>query len=284
MEMINKIKVFLFLGVFIISFSIFGKIFGGDFLTLIFLILSFSISLFYYYFSDKIILKIYKVKPLPYHKFPEIHHIVREVSEIAGIKKPEIYIFSSLHPNIFSIGKNPSKGAIVFTYGILKRLSLRELKALVAHEIYHIKNGDSLIQIFTAVFASTITSIANIFRWFITFGMEIENKRGNLLYFSILGILSPVASLLIHLLISKNREYIADENASKLINDPIGLASALYKLDFMIKRFPLEINPATSHIFILNPLKSRNFIFNLFNTHPKVEERIKRLKKLSYVI
>ncbi|MEO0262413.1 MAG: M48 family metalloprotease [candidate division WOR-3 bacterium] len=280
----NKIKIFLFLGMLIILSSIFGKILGGNILMLILFALTLFISVFYYYFSDKIIFKIYKVKPLPYHKFPEIHHIVKEVSEIAGIKKPEIYVFPSLHPNIFSTGRAPQKGAIVFTYGILKRLNLRELKAVVAHEISHIKNMDSLIQIFSAAFVSTITSIANIFKYLVTFGMETENKRGDLLYYFILGMFSPFASLLIHLLISKNREYIVDEIASKLTNDPLALASALEKLEFMIKRFPLEINPATSHIFILNPLKSGNFIFNLFNTHPDVEERIEKLKKLSYVI
>lgn len=280
----NNIKIFLFLGVLITFSSIFGKIFGGNVLMLIFFTLSLLISLFYYYFSHKIIFKIYKVKPLPYHKFPEIHHIVKEISKIAGIKKPEIYLFPSLHPNIFSIEGSSGKGAIVFTYGILKGLNLRELKAIVAHEISHIKNKDSLIQIFSAAFASTITSIANIFKWLITFGMETENKRGNLLYFFILGMLSPFASLSIHFLISKNREYIADEIASKLTNDPLALASALEKLEFMVKRFPLEINPATSHIFILNPLRSGNFIFKLFNTHPRVEERIEKLKKLSYVI
>lgn len=284
METIKRVKVFLFLGVWVISFSFLGKILGGNILMSMFFILSFLIGLFYYYFSDKIILKIYNAKPLPYHKFPEIHHIVREVSEIAGIKKPKIYILSTLHPNIFSTGKNSNEGAIIFTYGILKKLSLREIKAVVAHEIFHIKNGDSFIQILSAAFAATITSIANIFRWLITFGMETENKKGNFLYFLILGILSPVASLLIHLLISKNREYIADRIASKFTNDPLALAGALEKLNFMIKKFPLEINPATSHIFILNPLKSQSFIFKFFNAHPEVEERIENLRKLSYVI
>ncbi len=283
MEM-KKIKLFLFLGVLIIFFSIFGKILGGNVLMLIFFIFSILISLFYYHFSDKIILKIYNVKPLPYHKFPEIHHIVKEVSEIAGIKKPEIYVFPSLHPNLFSTGKESNKGAIVFTYSILKRLNLREIKAVVAHEIFHIKNGDTLIQTFSAAFASTIIGIADIFKWLTTFGMEIEIKKSNILYFFILAILSLFASLFIHPLNSKNREYVADENASKMINDPLALANALYKIDFMIKRFPLEINPATSHIFIINPLTSKNFIFNLFNTHPEVEDRIERLKKLSYVI
>lgn len=284
MELMKKIKVFLFLGMLIIFSSIFGKIFGGNVLMLIFFIFSLLISLLYYNFCDKIILKIYKVKPLPYHKFPEIHHVVKEVSKIAGIEKPKIYMLPSLHPNIFSIGRNPNKGAIVFTYGILKKLSLREIKTVVAHEVSHIKNGDSLIQIFCASFVGTIISIANIFRWLITFGMETENKRGDLLYFFILGMLSPFASLLIHFLISRNREYIADETASKLTNDPLALANALYKLDFIAKKFPIEINPATSPIFILNPLRSNNFIYNLFNTHPKIEERIEKLKKLSYVI
>lgn len=284
MEMINRVKIFLFLGILIMLFSFLGKVLGGNALMLIFFILSLLISLFYYYFSDKMVLKIYKAKPLPYHKFPEIHHIVREVSEIAGIKKPKIYMLPTLHPNIFSIGKNSNEGAIIFTYGILKKLNLREIKAVVAHEISHIKNGDSFIQVFSAAFATTIISIANIFRWFITFGMETENKKFNFLYFLILGMLSPFASLLIHLLISKNREYVVDRMASKLTNDPLALASALEKLDFIIKRFPLEINPATSHIFILNPLKSPNFIFKFFNTHPRVEERVENLKKLSYVI
>jgi len=251
---------------------------------LIFFIFGILIDLFCYYYFDEILLKIFGAKPLPYNKFPEIHHIVKEVCDKAKIKKPILYIIQTHHPNSFSLARNSNDSKIIFTYGILKNLNLREIKGVIAHEISHIKNGDSLLQGVFALIISSLIYIAKLFKYLLTFGAKEEIKGGEIVYSIIILIVAPFVYLLKILIISKNREYIADRMAQELLNDPVGIASALEKIDFLIKRFRIEINPGTSCLFILDPLTKSDFISNIFKTHPPVEVRIRKLKGFLYVI
>lgn len=280
----NRFKTFAFLGLLSILFIIVGYLLAGKAGMTIFFILSLGINFMSYYFSDRIILALYRAKPLPYNEFPEVHQIVKEVSERAGIPKPGIYMAPVYQPNAFATGRNPENGVIVLTYGLIRLLNLRELRGVIAHEISHIKNRDTLIQTISASVVGALTYIANMFRWLAIFGMEREEERGNFVYLFVLSIIAPIAALLIHFAISRSREYMADEDGARVTRDPLALASALEKIDFAVRKMPLEINPATSHIFIINPMYKDNWVINLFSTHPPIEERIRRLKKLSYVI
>lgn len=282
--MINRIKTFSLLAILSVIFIIVGKLLAGNTGMTIFFILSLGINFFSYYFSDKIVLTLYRAKPLSYNEFPEVHHVVKEVAQKAGIKKPEVYVAPVHQPNAFATGRNPENGVIVLTYGILKLLNLRELQGVIAHEISHIKNRDTLIQTISATIVGALTYIANVFRWIAIFGIEGEDDRGNAIYLFVLSIIAPIAALLIHFAISRSREYLADEIGAKTTRDPLALASALEKLDFSTKRMPVNVNPANSHMFIVNPAYRSSFITALFSTHPPVEERIRRLKKLSHVI
>ena len=283
LKILNRIKLFSLFFWIAFIFSLIGKFIGGNSLMLIFFIFGILIDLFCYYYFDEILLKIYGAKPLPYNKFPEIHHIVKEISDKAKIKKPLLYIIQTHHPNSFSLSKNSKDSKIIFTYGILKNLNLREIKGVIAHEISHIKNGDALIQGVFAFVISGLVYVAKFFKYLLTFGSE-EIKGGKIIYSIIILIMAPFIYLLKILIISKNREYIADKMAQDLINDPIGIASALEKIDFLTKRYKIEINPGTSCLFILDPLTRSDFISNIFKTHPPVEIRIRKLKGFLYVI
>lgn len=282
--MINRIKTFTLLTFLSIIFIWVGYLLAGKAGMTIFFIISLGINFLSYYFSDKIVLSVYRARPLPYDEFPEVHHIVKEVARKAGIPKPKIYIAPIHQPNAFATGRNPENGVIVLTYGILRLLNMRELKGVIAHEISHIKNRDTLIQTISASIVGALTYIANMFRWLAIFGIEGEEDRGNIIYMFVLSLVAPIAALLIHFAISRSREYLADEDGARIIKDPAGLAIALEKIDFAVRKMPLETNPATAHMFIINPMYRDNWIITLFSTHPPLEERIKRLRKLSHVI
>ncbi len=282
--MTKRIKTGVLFVILSFIFVMVGKLLAGNVGMTVFFIISLGINLFSYYFSDKIVLTIYRAKQMPYNEFPEVHHIVREVADKAGIKKPGLYISPIHQPNAFATGRNPENGVIVLTYGILKLLNFRELQGVIGHEISHIKNRDTLIQTISATIVGALTYIANMFRWIAIFGIKEEDERGNAIYLFALSIIAPIASLLIHFAISRSREYLADETGAKITKDPLALANALEKLDFSVKRMPVNVNPATSHIFIINPAYKQSFVTTLFSTHPPVEERVRRLRKLSHVI
>jgi heat shock protein HtpX len=284
LEILNRIKIFsLFLWI-VFVFSFIGKFIGGNSLMLIFFVFGILIDLFCYYYFDEILLKICRAKPLPYNKFPEIHQFVKEISNKAKIKKPSLYIIQTHHPNSFSLARNTNDSKIIFTYGILKNLNLREIKGVIAHEISHIKNGDALIQGVFALIISFFVYVAKFFKYILTFGAKDEIKGGEIIYSIIILMMAPFLYLFKILAISKNREYIADRMAQELLNDPIGIANALEKIDFLIKRYRIEINPGVSCLFILDPILKDDFISNIFKTHPPVEVRIRKLKGFLYVI
>jgi len=248
-----------------------GYLLGGFSGALVALIFSFILNFVSYWYSDKIVLSIYRAKEISAAENPMIHQVVNELSDEAKIPKPKIYLVGMSVPNAFATGRNPKNAAIAVTSGLLEYLEPEEIKGVLAHEISHIKNRDTLIQTLAATVAGAIT-------W-LSYGLLFDRDRsgfGALFMF----IFAPLAAGLVRMAISRSREYLADELGAKLSKNPLGLASALEKISKIAKARPLNINPSTSHMFIVNPLSARG-LTTLFSTHPPVEERIKRLKEMA---
>ena len=239
-----------------------------------------------YWFSDKIVLKIYRAKEVKEKDYPELHSIVREVVHLAKIPMPKVYVVPSQMVNAFATGRDPKHGAVACTQGILDLLDKDELKGVIAHEISHIKNRDTLIQAVSATIAGVISYIAFMARWGAIFGGFGGRDRdgGSAIEFLVLAILTPLLASLIQLAISRSREYLAAESAAKTLHTGLGLASALEKLESGVKNRPLRpssTTETTAHLFIINPFRGGGLV-NLFRTHPKTSERIKRLRSINF--
>lgn len=275
---INQIKTVLLLGILtgIILFA--GSFFGKTGLTLaiIFVVL---MNFFTYFFSDKLILTMYNAHLVEKQDHPKLHSIVEEVSKLANIPKPKIYVMKSDISNAFATGRNPDHAAVAVTTGILKLLSNSELKGVLAHEIAHIKNRDILIATIAATLAGLISYLAQMAQFAAIFGGR-DDDNNNILGMLLLAIIAPIAAVIIQLAISRAREYLADESGARFIKDPLSLANALNKLHKDKSIHPLRHgNPATASLFIVNPFTT-NTLVSLFSTHPPMEKRISRLKSL----
>lgn len=241
----------------------------------LFLIISFIINFVSYWYSDKIVLTLYRAKELPEEKYPNIHKIVERLSEEARIPKPRVYLVDLNVPNAFATGRSPKHSAIAVTTSLLENLSEEEIEGVLSHEIAHIKNRDTLTGTIAATIGGAIAYLAQMAWW----GMFHREKKGNSLFLPLI-ILAPIAATLIRLAISRAREYKADYTGAVVSKKPLALASALEKISAMVKSQPIRGNAATSHLWIVNPFKPDAFV-NLFRTHPPVAERIKRLNNLA---
>lgn len=278
MPIINQAKTALLLGALTGLLLLIGSIWGTSGLV-IGLIFAVVMNFGAYFFSDKIALAMYRAKPVTEKEQPELYKIVKEVTHLANIPMPKIYIIPSESPNAFATGRNPNHAAVAATQGILNLLSREELKGVIAHEISHIKNRDILISSVAATIAGVISFVANMAMWGFIFG-DRDREGGNALGMLMLAILTPLIATIIQLSISRSREYLADETGAKVIKNPEALASALHKLDASIKKSPMRFgSPSTAHLFIANPFSSRGFV-NLLSTHPPMDERVRRLRIL----
>ena len=239
-----------------------------------------------YWFSDKIVLAMYRAKPLSEAEGPAVYRAVREIATRDRLPMPKIYWIPTMTPNAFATGRNPKHAAVAVTSGLLKLMNDEELKGVIAHELSHVKNRDTLIMTVAAAIAGAIGMLASWARWGMMVGGNRDERRegGNgamqLVALLIIAILAPLAATLIQLAISRSREYAADATGAKLAGTPEGLASALVKLEQAVRAYPLEnANPATAHLWIVNPL-SAGTLANLFSTHPPVQERIRRLREM----
>lgn len=236
------------------------------------------INLISFLFSHKIVLFMYGAKEANISEYKGLHSIVEKVSKEANIPKPKVFIIQSETPNAFATGPSYSKACIAVTTGIMKLLSTDELRGVIAHEMSHIKNRDTLIMTIAAVIASIITFAARFAAIF--GGSSSDKEKGNILSFLFLIIVTPIIAVIIQLAISRAREYLADESAAKITKHPDYLASALARLELGNKQHPLGIeNSSTASLFIVNPL-SGSALLNVFSTHPPIQERIKKLNNL----
>lgn len=236
-----------------------------------------------YWFSDKIVLALYGAREVSLHEAPELYRLVQRVAQRAGLSMPRVYIIPSDSPNAFATGRNPQHAAVAVTEGIMRLLDEQELAGVLAHELGHIRNRDTLIMTVAATLAGAITMLAHMAQWGAIFGgfgrRDDEDQGGGMLGLLFMAILAPIAATLIQLAISRSREYFADSTGAAIAGSPSGLARALEKLHYASQRLPLEANPATAHLFIVNPLSGGSFM-TLFSTHPPIEERIRRLRRL----
>lgn len=260
-----------------------GSLIGGQNGATIALVLALVMNLGAYWFSDKIVLAMYRAKQVTEAEAPELHSMVRNLATKAQIPMPKVYIIDTPTPNAFATGRNPQHAAVAVTTGILKILNREELTGVMAHELSHVLHRDILISTVAATIAGAISYLASMAQWAMIFGGGNRDEREgtNPIGALVVIIVAPIAAMLIQLAISRSREYSADEGGAGLIGNPLALASALRKIHQGVQQIPMEANPATAHMFIMSPLTGGG-ITKLFSTHPPVEERIARLEAMVY--
>ncbi len=278
----NALKTTALLGLLTGLLVLIGGYFGGTQGMGIAFVLAFLMNFGSYWFSDRIVLAMYGAQAATETEAPDLYRIVRGLAQRAHMPMPRIYIIPTETPNAFATGRNPEHAAVAATQGILRILNEEELEGVLSHELAHVRNRDTLISTVAATLAGVIVMLARMAMWMPFFGgggRDEEDRGGGMLGFLFLAILAPIAAMLIQLAISRSREFQADESGAQLSHKPYALASALQKLEVAANRLPMDANPATSHLFIVNPLRG-NALFRLFSTHPPIEERIARLRAL----
>jgi len=239
-------------------------------------------NFFSYWFSDKIVLKMYGAREIKQAEMKGLYDLVRRLTGAAGMPMPRLYYIDSPMPNAFATGRNPQHAAVAVTRGILDILDEKELGGVIAHELSHVKNRDILISTIAATAAGAIFMLARMAQWAAIFGGGSRDRddNGGGLGMIVVALVAPIAAMIIQMAMSRSREYQADETGARLLGDPAALANALRKLAAGVKRNPVEVNPATAHLFIVSPFNGKSFL-TLFSTHPPLEERIKRLEKMA---
>jgi heat shock protein HtpX len=281
--MTNVLRTTVLLAALTALFLVIGGAIGGNqglFIAFVFALLMNFAS---YWFSDKIVLSMYGAREVSLNEAPDLYRLIQRLAQRAGIPMPRVYIIPSDAPNAFATGRNPQHGAVAVTEGILRMLDTDELAGVLAHELGHIRNRDTLIMTVAATLAGAITMLAHMAQWGAIFGFgrrdEEDSGGGGVLGLLFMAILAPIAATLIQLAISRGREYFADSTGAAVAGSPSGLARALEKLHYASQRLPMDANPATAHLFIVNPLTGGSLV-NLFSTHPPIEERIRRLRRM----
>jgi heat shock protein HtpX len=277
----NRIKTVLLLAGMTAFLIVIGRLLGGRSGMYLAFILAVGMNFFSYWFSDKIVLKMYGAQEVTPADAPQLHQIVDELAREAGIPKPKVYIIPDDSPNAFATGRNPEHAAVAATEGIMRLLTPTELKGVLAHEIGHVRNRDILISTIAATMAGAIMILADMARFGAIFGMgSRDNEEGpGIIGILVMSIIAPIAAMLIQMAISRSREYLADETGAQLAHNPESLARALEKLSLGVQRAPMDASPATAHMFIVNPLTGSG-LMNLFSTHPPLEERVARLRAM----
>ena len=277
---INTLKTTFFLAVLSVLFIFIGSLLGGQSGATMALMMAAVMNIGAYWFSDKIVLAMYRARQVAEREAPELYGVVRELTMRAGLPMPKVYIMDNPAPNAFATGRNPEHSAVAVTTGILGILSRDELAGVIGHELAHIKNRDILISTVAATIAGAISYITHMATWGLMFGGgrrndEDRNPFGSAIAIAVM-ILAPIAAMLIQMAISRSREYTADESGAVICGNPLSLAGALKKLHAASRRIPMNANPATAHMFIVSPLSGGGML-SLFSTHPPIEERVARL-------
>ncbi|MFZ0051392.1 MAG: zinc metalloprotease HtpX [Desulfobaccales bacterium] len=276
----NRVKTVLLLTGLTIFLIFMGKFLGGRQGMYLAFILALGMNFFSYWFSDKIVLRMYRAQEVSPEEAPQIHRMVEELAHEAGIPKPRVYIIPDESPNAFATGRNPQHAAVAATQGIIRLLTPVELKGVLGHELGHVLNRDILISTIAATLAGAIMILASMARWGAILGMGRDDEEGGGIFgVLVMSIIAPIAAMLIQMAISRSREYLADETGARLAHNPESLARALEKLSLGTQRIPMDASPATAHMFIVNPLTGRS-LMNLFSTHPPIEERVERLRAM----
>jgi heat shock protein HtpX len=278
----NHLKTAIFLALLTALLIFLGGAIGGKTGMVVALGFAGVMNFLAYWYSDKIVLSMYGAQEVGPAQAPELYAIVQELAQRAAIPMPRVYIIPTESPNAFATGRDPKHAAVAATQGILRILNRDELMGVMAHELGHVIHRDTLIATIAATIAGAISMLANWLQWAVLFGMgrgddeEGPGLAGGL----IMAIIAPIAATLVQMAVSRSREFLADEAGAQLSGKPLALASALAKLHHAAHAVPMDANPATSHLFIVNPL-SAGSLLSLFSTHPPVEERIARLRAMA---
>jgi heat shock protein HtpX len=282
--MSNSIKSVLLLAALTGLLVTMGRVIGGNTGMIFAFGLAVIMNFGSYWFSDQIALRMAGAREVTPEEAPGLHSIVDELAYRAGLPKPRVAIVESMSPNAFATGRDANHAVVAATTGILRILNRDELMAVLGHELGHVRNHDILVSSIAATIAGAITMVAHMLQFaafFGGFGGRNDDGEGvNPIGALAMIILAPIAALLIQMAISRSREYGADTTGAEIVGDPLALASALAKLEAGSRQIPLDVNPAASHLFIVNPL-SGQFIAGLFSTHPPIQERIKRLRQMA---
>ena len=281
----NQFKTFFLMLVLTVLFILVGTAIGGRSGAVYAFVFAALMNFFTYWFSDKIVLRMYGAKEVSQGEAPELYGIVAELTSKASLPMPKVYIMENDTPNAFATGRNPQHAAVAVTTGILRILSRDELMGVIGHELSHIQHRDILISTIAATMAGAISVLASMARWGAMFGGfgrsddEEGGGGGNILVVLFVSIFASIAAMLIQLAISRSREYLADEGGAHLAH-PLSLVKALQKLEIASQRVPMDANPSTAHMFIVNPLRGGG-VLSLFSTHPPIEERVARLEEMA---
>ncbi len=280
----NQAKTFFLMVVLTIILVGLGSMIGGrNGATLAFGV-ALVINMVSYWFSDRIVLAMYKAQEVSESEAPELYSIVATLAQRASLPMPRVYIIESDSPNAFATGRNPEHAVVAVTTAILRVLNKEELEGVLAHELTHVKNRDILISTVAAALAGAITMLASWARWSLFFGGRGDDEEGggNIVSVIIFSMVAAFAAMLIQLAISRSREYMADAGGAHLAGNPMFLANALRRLDTAVARSPMPgANPSTAHMFIVNPFAAKGIV-SLFSTHPPMEERIRRLEEMAH--
>jgi heat shock protein HtpX len=281
----NLVKTGVLLAALTVLLVLIGGALGGEQGMVVALGLAMVMNLGSYWFSDRIVLAMYRAQPVEEAQAPGLYRIVRTLATRAGIPMPRVYILPSDTPNAFATGRNPHHAAVAVTEGILRVTSEEELEGVLAHELSHVQNRDTLIMAIAATLAGAITYMAHMAQWAMIFGggrrdSDEEGGGGGVLGGLLMIVLAPLAATLIQLAVSRSREFQADASGARMAGQPWGLAKALEKLETASKVAPMAATPATAHLFIVNPLTGSG-ITTLFSTHPPIAERVARLRAMA---
>ncbi len=280
----NVLKTGFLLAVLTCLVVLVGQAIGGQQGMLIALVMALVMNFVSYWFSDKMVLAMYRAQPVDEAAAPELYSMVRGLATRAQVPMPKVYIIPTDTPNAFATGRNPEHAAVAVTEGIMRILNREELEGVIAHELSHVKNRDTLIMTIAATMAGAITYLAHMAQFAAIFGgsrRDSDERGGGGVFGALaLAILAPIAAMLVQLAISRAREFHADATGAPIAGKPFGLASALEKLDQASKALPMDATPATAHLFIVNPL-SGSMLRSLFSTHPSTEERVARLRAMA---
>jgi heat shock protein HtpX len=281
----NLIKTGVLLAALTCLVILIGGAVGGQQGMLIAFVLAIAMNFGSYWFSDKIVLSMYGAQPITESQAPELYGMVRRLTTKAGLPMPKLYVIPGDTPNAFATGRNPQHAAVAVTEGIMRVLDEEELEGVLAHELSHVKNRDTLTMTIAATLAGVITYLAHMAQWAAMFGggrrdEEEGSSGGGVIGAMVMAILAPIAAMLIQMAISRAREFQADASGAQMVGRPWGLAKALEKLEMASKMAPMDASPATAHLFIVNPLRGEG-LMTLFSTHPPIQERIARLRAMA---
>lgn len=280
----NRVKSVMLLTLLSLILMAIGGVVGGQNGAMAMFLISLAINFYTYWNSDKMALRAYNAQPLLESQVPELYELVRELCRKAELPMPRLYVIPTDVPNAFATGRNPEHAAVAVTEGILSMLNRDEIAGVISHELSHVKHRDTLIMTLSASIATAISYIANIAQWAAIFGTarDEDGNRSNPIALIVTIVVAPLAASLIQFALSRSREYMADASGARISGKPLALASALLKLDdYAHHRVIPDAKPATSGLFIINPLAGVGGMANLFSTHPSTEERVKKLREIA---